>query len=833
MAFGKEQIKNIALELLKDLLGGSSKSSGGGRPNPPPGRAHRPYYTVECWMGDVDLSLRLHKILLINSIMSVYPVFFLEFMIDDKDYSTEKIYGQDTMTLHIALTSEDNTPIEDNKFELLVVDIKTPMSTKPGETNPSQPTENIIKMIALIKQPFTMMTTPVNMIIEPKASGTGSQKKSSSGTFGQSSRSSASGLTDAFGNGMSGSMGQLFNGSDNLLKNFTTTLQKFQTLGGTMDEFMPAMTDLLNTSTGVVPDDILTQINNAFDSADAFNDAHTNLHTQATSMYTVSSDINTVTKKLNSGQIDIAGNPANIFNSLEQVRDKFESREELNDSFTTQSSNLAVNAVELKNLIFDISGSIRLSIDHGDETDYTESLTKLEIAQNLVTTVNSDTSHLTVSALRSGASFNEFTVIAKDTQLKASDISYNIPDFSPSPPTIDLEYRKKLEAQQKVLNSVTNSLGSTNINKFSTPLLMSEIIKVDPLKQVGSNADDVIGSFTSNSGNGSGFAGLGSGNLNFQNIFSGPTSLFGSGMSGNNPFASISSNSQSTGTSGNSEKTPFDYAQQIVEKFLKNSNNNLVKQNNNEDKLEQITIPPRTFCGAIRYLNNMYSIFKGPMFSYCRWENNTYCLWDLSKAINNPEDYTIEFLAVGEDSNNIYQKAKQDNTLYFTYNPINIVNRGNKNIAAHSHSQIFVKKDLHQFVNIVESNVDDLSDESAADTQKQITYNDAFKDRKRIYSRGVTGGPKQSDDGQLKNKIINYISSSSRIWFELSGYNIPITKLSRIGGSIKLNPHVPDYIPYGGKYVVSGSVIKIHRDESMTYKAGVLVYAFRANVEST
>lgn len=528
-------VKDKAKDVISDILGLDFPGGLVKQPPNPPARNTRPQYSIECSMGDTQLSARVDKLTIVNSIMSVYPLFFIEFKIDSKDAIIDKIYGQEILKLHISLTDDKFAILEENEIELVIVDVKLPMETKSADMQPSSQTEDTLKMVGIAKIPFLIMTTPINFIMEPESKGTGSDSASS--------------------------------------------------------------------------------------------------------------------------------------------------------KFNANAQNISKFSTEFLNNI----------------------------------------------------------------------------------------------------NNISNSLGVTNIGKFNLPQIL--------------NATKDI-----------------SNRLNF-----------GGGKS--NTFGNFSSKTNSGNSNSTSGRRTFDLANQIFKKFVPDGKINGLQDNCIEDEMEHVTIPPKTFCGAIRYLDDIYGIFKGPMFNYCRWEDNTYCLWDLTKAINMPEDYTVEFLALGQNSEDVYKKSSTEDGVYFTYSPLNTVNKGNKNVVQKGHSQVFIKKNLHTFFDKIESNVEELSDVSVGDGSNQLVFNEVLKRRKSVYSKSVTGGAKDSQNDGLKTKISNLISSSSSFNFMLKGFNYPITRLNRVGGCIRLNPHVPEYIPYQGKYIVSNSIMCIYKDDNMNFTCECLISCFRQNME--
>lgn len=825
MAFKKEQVKNIALDLLQNLLlnrfGG--KGSGFSRPSGPPIRASRPFYKIECWIADLDLSLALHKIQIVNSVACAYPNFFLEFLLESKDYIVERIYGEDNLILSITVTDSQLNEIESNTFELIIIDIKSDLSPKNETDQPYQYSGNILKMVCLVKEPFNIMSTPVNMIIEPKSAGTGSQSKPL-GKFG-AAINKFTGFLDSFGNKIQDTLGAMMGAATNLTGSFSAISNEISTLSNNMNNLTGGAEQLLTVFSGAVPSEVMDSVTEISDGIQVANNLFLNISASAQAVGVEVSNIYSFTNNLTSGNtIDINGNPDILLNSVEKISSMNSNTSNLYIDFGNDAQTLNTSIEFINSKIDDTKNSILQLINDGDTTDYTAQLNELDSLKLINIDVLTSNENVSDKINKSLNTLNTFINMTELSKQKFSNITYNITDYDGVAPISTLDI-KKLQVQNNAIQSIINSIDLNTLNKISVPLLLSETVRNNSTQFDGGAGN--ISNFTTNIS-----TTLNSNlNIDINSAFNlDPTGIFGAGLSGNNPFTSITSAfSGGSGTSKFADKSPLDYATRLVQNFLPGIKYTINGKNKNDDKLEQITIPPLTFYGAIKYLNDMYSIFKGPMFSFCRWEDNTYCLWDLSKAIELPEDYTVEFITYGQDANKILNKSQQNR--FITYNQLNVINAGNKAIGSQSHSQIFIKKDLHQFSKIIETNVEDLSSDSAADQDKKITFSQEFKNRKRVYSKGITGGPKNSNHYQLKNKIINSISNSCKVSFELNGDSTPITRLCRIGGAIKLNCHVPEYVQYGGKYVVSSSVISIKRTQQMRYSFKCLINCFRGNVE--
>jgi hypothetical protein len=74
------------------------------------------------------------------------------------------------------------------------------------------------------------------------------------------------------------------------------------------------------------------------------------------------------------------------------------------------------------------------------------------------------------------------------------------------------------------------------------------------------------------------------------------------------------------------EKTPIEIVKEILD--LRGIEYIIYEDNKNEDKIQQLILPPMTIKNCIDYIDERFAIFKGPLFRYANYAGQ-FLMWDL------------------------------------------------------------------------------------------------------------------------------------------------------------------------------------------------------------
>ena len=278
--------------------------------------------------------------------------------------------------------------------------------------------------------------------------------------------------------------------------------------------------------------------------------------------------------------------------------------------------------------------------------------------------------------------------------------------------------------------------------------------------------------------------------------------------------------------------TPVHLVNKLFDRFItSNVQKNIKMSNINSVGLENVVIPPRSFIGAIRYINDRYGLYKGPLFVYHSLENK-FNMWDLSTVNNYEKDYTVEFLSSGENDKSTINRSGEGDNHFYTYYPLHVKNKTNASIMSTGYEHIVSKSPRNKLFKNIILNVEDVLDKISMSGNSKILCNPIAKTKRTIHSTSVMGNDDDDDNAFLTSKLSQYMAASSMFKFRLKGSKIPIKKLARVGGCIELIPHVVEYLKYSGLYVVGSSVISLTRENSGHYMCYAEVTCFRESLES-
>lgn len=276
---------------------------------------------------------------------------------------------------------------------------------------------------------------------------------------------------------------------------------------------------------------------------------------------------------------------------------------------------------------------------------------------------------------------------------------------------------------------------------------------------------------------------------------------------------------------------PLSITLDLVNNYLKDIQKNIDFTNKNNIEIDQIVIPPRSFIGAIRYLNDRYGIYKGPMLLYCDLDK-TLNMWDLSKATDREVLYTVDFLAQGLDDGPIMSKSSETDKNFYTYFPLKVKNKTNTALMNNGYEHIISKSPRNKFFETIKMNLDEIVKDFSISSRPEIICNSVAKNKKMVHAIGVSGTSGDEDNAFITSKLSQFINSASMFSFKLKGSKLPIKNLCKVGSCIQLIPHVTEYLPYSGKYIVGSSVIVLSREENQNYMCNAEVTCFRESLES-
>ena len=279
--------------------------------------------------------------------------------------------------------------------------------------------------------------------------------------------------------------------------------------------------------------------------------------------------------------------------------------------------------------------------------------------------------------------------------------------------------------------------------------------------------------------------------------------------------------------SNTSPKTPLDAVKAIYDDYI-GEESQIENDNANQESIYQMIIPPMTFNRAINYIDGYFGIYNGPMFKYCHYDKKFY-MWDLSKKITKPEEYTVYILARGTPDKEIMEEVGSDDSSFYTHSTLQSHYKSNKNIIKNSFKQRIVAKPIDSLFKNIDIDMDDIfKNNSILDGRPDIKYDEIVKERYQYHSKNIMGYEGTEDFARAF--FSRKMSTTSDFSFTLHR-NITLNKLTRIGIPIKIIPQVQEYMGYQGKYIASSSIVTFSRGEQQHWVARAKIDCLRGNLE--
>ncbi|MCK5017086.1 MAG: hypothetical protein KAS32_08435 [Candidatus Peribacteraceae bacterium] len=284
---------------------------------------------------------------------------------------------------------------------------------------------------------------------------------------------------------------------------------------------------------------------------------------------------------------------------------------------------------------------------------------------------------------------------------------------------------------------------------------------------------------------------------------------------------------------------PIQMVEELISLFTPSMNTEIKTEGQNEEIITQFVVPPMKMVDAIRYMDatdketirrfgSGIGLYKGPTFFQCKFEDNTFVMWNLAKEMESAPAYTIYHLAKGADDTELMRNSGVDGSAYYIRGTIDASFRGNLDIIQNSYITKFLSKPIDTFTEWKELNMDTVFEESAVHDGGQLLVNESVKKRLEYRTIGEIGY--ETSEAMYYSRLAKRISSMSSISFTIDR-NLFLTPLARVGVSIELKPQAAEYADLQGKYIVNSTNITLNRQSSDVWIGAVKINAFRGNLK--
>jgi hypothetical protein len=226
----------------------------------------------------------------------------------------------------------------------------------------------------------------------------------------------------------------------------------------------------------------------------------------------------------------------------------------------------------------------------------------------------------------------------------------------------------------------------------------------------------------------------------------------------------------------------------------------------NEEKIEQVLIPPTTLYKTIQYLDSTFGIYNGlsNYGGFCQYDNKVYVM-NLSARMNKAQTFTMYQLAAAGHDDKIVDKVSDGKTFY-TYEPITTDYSGNAKFAREAKQIVHVVKPTDKLFLNIEHDLDKIcSDYGLISKSKNIAFDSELNSRKS-YRTGDMGS--ESSETFAISKLTKKIGSLSNVKIMIEK-SLPVTKLINVGEPVKLISRNLNTMELSGMYILKSSDITL------------------------
>jgi hypothetical protein len=253
---------------------------------------------------------------------------------------------------------------------------------------------------------------------------------------------------------------------------------------------------------------------------------------------------------------------------------------------------------------------------------------------------------------------------------------------------------------------------------------------------------------------------------------------------------------------------------------------NIDNDNINNEKIEQIVIPPMPLNKVIRYLDNNFGIYNGASNSgFCQYDN-VFNVFNLSKRITKSQIFNIYQLSTdGEDNKKIINKCI-DGENFYSYDSLVNTYSGNTKLASLSKKINHIVKPSDRLYHIISQDLEKICSDFGANVKNKELFIDPILNERETYKTTQTGN--ELSDVFANSRIARSIIGLSNVIVNLEK-NLPILNLMKIGEPVMLKTGTLEYIDLSGKYILKSSDLSFSRESVRNWMSFAKLILIRTN----
>lgn len=253
------------------------------------------------------------------------------------------------------------------------------------------------------------------------------------------------------------------------------------------------------------------------------------------------------------------------------------------------------------------------------------------------------------------------------------------------------------------------------------------------------------------------------------------------------------------------------------------------RKGENAEKIDQVLVPPISYEKALRYLDDTFGFFNGPMSPFCRYDNTVF-VRNLSAQVKEKAAIVVYYIATDDPEANKIMRECSDGEKFYSFYPARSQYIANSKMTVIAPNLHYIVKPSDRLFSQIDLNMADISKQyGVASNQKAVLFDEEAIDREKY----ITTHTGYSTDS--KNSNVFAISTLSKIVANLSSLNLTLSgkmflkNFMEPGASAEFIPKTAEYTPLTGRYIIKATDITLRQVRNKEWKTSVNVYLIRTH----
>jgi len=244
----------------------------------------------------------------------------------------------------------------------------------------------------------------------------------------------------------------------------------------------------------------------------------------------------------------------------------------------------------------------------------------------------------------------------------------------------------------------------------------------------------------------------------------------------------------------------------------------------NTQLIDQVIIPPLSLVKAIKYVNEIFGIYKGTMG--WNFDQDTLYIFNLTKRMNKNPAFVVYQLVTDANNDEVIQKCS-DGKNFYTYDTLLTGYGANARFAQVAKKINYIVKPRDSLYRVINLDLASVCNDYGLNSKLGVPvfYNPSFNNRTK-YHINFTGY--DEDETFAINQAVEPTRDMTSLSFNLER-NLPILNLTRVGEPIKLNSGTMENVDLTGKYILRSTTLTFLKASDKEWETTANIQVMRTN----